>query len=318
MVQQSFSCIPVCLTRIGAHLSLWIHQRIYHNPTFFVQQKVFLQINSGKELATVIKAVKQNITIHAEALRRIGMVVNEKKTEIIVFRRKGVFEPIQIELSPGIAITCTETMRALGVTLDHHLDWFHHVQATRTRILKLLNGMKIIRKKMTLKQSLMVVTSQVFSVLYYASPVWLTPSVSSRIIKEVEKIHFKMLRVVVRDYKQRMSRESISKITQRLPPRIWLRFAAATTLMKIWFNNDPEGLRSSAFANTYTRRRREGLLYGFDDSTHKVGKQITRNWCGSVLSEVKVPWTSEVFNKDRLRTVLKSTFYPMDFIVFNH
>jgi len=178
--------------------------------------------------------------------------------------------------------------------------------------------MKIIRKKMTFKQSLTVVTSQVFSVFYYASPVWLTPSVSSRVIKEVEKIHFKTLRVVVRDYKQRMSRETISRITQRLPPKIWLRFAAATTLMKIWFNNNPERLRLTAFVNTYTKRRRADILFGFDDSTYKVGKQLTRNCCGSVLSEVKVPWTSEMFSKDKLRTVLKSTFYPFDFIVFNH
>jgi len=91
-----------------------------------------------------------------------------------------------------------------------------------------------------------------------------------------------------------------------------------TTLMKIWFNNDPEGLRSSAFVNTYTKMRTDGLLFGFDDSTYRVGKQITRNWCGSILSEVKVPWTGEIFSKDKLRTVLKSTFYPFDFIVFNH
>jgi len=127
-----------------------------------------------------------------------------------------------------------------------------------------------------------------------------------------------MLRVVVRDYKQRMSRETISKITQRLPPGIWLRFAAATTLMKIWFNTDSERLRSTAFVNTYTKRRRGGPLFGFDDSTYRVGKQMTRNWCGSVLSEVKVPWTNEVFSEDKLRTVLKSTFYAFDFIVFNH
>jgi len=80
---------------------------------------------------------------------------------------------------------------------------------------------------------------------------------------------------------------------------LWLRFAAATILMKTWFNNDPERLRSTAFVNTYTKRRKDGLLFGFDDSTYKVGKQLTRNWCGSVLLEVKVPWTNEVFSKDK-------------------
>jgi len=171
---------------------------------------------------------------------------------------------------------------------------------------------------MTFKQSLSVITSQVFSVLYYASPVWLTPSVESRVLKEVEKIHFKALRLVTRDYKQRTSRDYISKVTQRLPPRLWLRFAAASTIMKIWFNGAPARLKSDAFTNTFTKRRHDGLLFGFDDSTFKVGKQITKNWCGSVLSEVKTTWTNMVYSKDRLRTILKSTFYPFDFYVFNH
>jgi len=274
--------------------------------------------NSGRELSEVITAVKHNVKTHAEALRKIGMIVNEKKTEIIMFKRKGLFEPIEIELSPGVSITCSETMRALGVILDYRLNWLPHVQTAKNRVLKLLNGLKIIRKKMTFKQSLMVVTSQVFSVLYYASPVWLTPTTSSSITKEVERIHFKTLRVVVRDYKQRMNKDLISRTTQRLPPKIWLRFAAATTLMKIWFNNAPERLRSEVFVNTYAKNRSEGLLFGFDNSNYKIGKQITKNWSGSVLAEVKVPWTNEVFSKNKLRTVLKSTFYPIDFIVFNH
>jgi len=70
--------------------------------------------------------------------------------------------------------------------------------------------------------------------------------------------------------------------------------------------------------NTYAKSRSKGLLFGFDNSNYKVGKQITKNWSGSVLAEIKVPWTSEVFSKDKIRTVLKSTFYPFDFIVFNH
>jgi len=82
---------------------------------------------------------------------------------------------------------------------------------------------------------------------------------------------------------------------------------------------DPAILRAKVFANTYTKNCRIGLLFGFDDSDYKIGKQMTKNWCRSVLSEVEVPWTSEVLSKDRLRTILIATyFYPHDFIVFSH
>jgi len=32
---------------------------------------------------------------------------------------------------------------------------------------------------------------------------------------------------------------------------------------------------------------------------------------------INVPWTDEILSKDRIRTFLKSTFYPDNFIVFN-
>jgi len=35
-----------------------------------------------------------------------------------------------------------------------------------------------------------------------------------------------------------------------------------------------------------------------------------------VLAEIKVPWTSAVFDKDTVRIMLKATFYPSNFKVF--
>jgi len=91
-----------------------------------------------------------------------------------------------------------------------------------------------------------------------------------------------------------------------------MRFTAASTLMKIWFTGSPERLKTTGFINSC----KDGLLFGFDDSKHKAGRQISKNWCGGVLAKIKVPWTSEIFRKNRLRTILKATFYPHDFIVF--
>jgi len=55
-------------------------------------------------------------------------------------------------------------------------------------------------------------------ILYYGSPVWLTPATGAAVLADVEKLHFKALRIVTRDYRQRTSREVITKKTQRLPP----------------------------------------------------------------------------------------------------
>jgi len=176
-----------------------------------------------------------------------------------------------------------------------------HIKETSNRILRLINGLRIIRRKLNEKQSLTVVTAQVFPILYYVSPVWSTPSIGREIMKDVERLHFKAPRMITLDYKRRRSKEWLTNRIQRLPPNLWLRFAAAKLLMKIWSIGTPPRLRNKVFANTFTKSRKEGLLFGYDISTYKVGKQETKNWCGSILSEIKVPWTSAVYDKDRVR-----------------
>jgi len=57
--------------------------------------------------------------------------------------------------------------------------------------------------------------------------------------------------------------------------------------------------------------------FGFDSSKTKIGRQITRNWCGSVLEQIKVAWSNSQLSNDRIRMLLKSTFYPLNFIAFN-
>jgi len=100
--------------------------------------------------------------------------------------------------------------------------------------------------------------------------------------------------------------------------QLWCQFSAATILMKVWQTGHPSILKDSFFINTYTKSRSPGLLFGFDTSSRKIGRQLTSNWCGGVLSQINVPWTNDLLSKDRIRTLLKSVFYPENFIVFNY
>jgi len=232
-------------------------------------------------------------------------------------QRSGEPEERKIAISSTVTITSVKRMKALGIIIDPKLKWDCHVKELRKKITGIINGLRIIRRKLSFKQAITVVTSQALSILYYASSAWLTPSIGRKEMSSLESIHFKALRVVVKDYRQRISRSLISEKTNRLPPKLWCKFSCAMTLMKIWNNNAPTSLRQSAFANTYLKDRYPGLIYGFDASKTRIGKQVTRNWCGSVLSEIKVPWTNSQLSKDRLRVLLKSTFYPYNYVPFN-
>jgi len=56
-------------------------------------------INRGNNLDEVIYTAKENITAHTEALRNIGMIVNQDKTEIVVMSRAK--EPPNISIDIG-------------------------------------------------------------------------------------------------------------------------------------------------------------------------------------------------------------------------
>jgi len=70
----------------------------------------------------------------------------------------------------------------------------------------------------------------------------------------------------------------------------------------------PVGLRQEAFSNTYQKNRYQGLLFGYDSSVTKVGRQVTKNWCGSVLSEIKVPWTDRQLSKVTNLPLMKKSY----------
>lgn len=133
-----------------------------------------------------------------------------------------------------------------------------------------------------------IVTLQALSILYYTSPAWLTPAIGKKELTSLESIHFKALRVIVCDHRQRMSRDLISVRTNRLPPKLWCQISAASVLMKVWQTGQHSGLRETFFTNAYTKTRSPDLLFGFDTSIRKTGRQITSNWCGGVLSQINV------------------------------
>jgi len=88
------------------------------------------------------------------------------------------------------------------------------------------------------------------------------------------------------DFKQWVSRPIIDGVIWRLPPSLWWKFSTAYLLIKAWQTGLPQGIHSDAFKNCYTKGRALGWQFG---SKIRVG--ITRNWSGSVLLDVRNPWT---------------------------
>jgi len=263
-------------------------------------------ICSGSSPQEAIECLENTVKDHMKALLDSGMVVNESKTEVVHFR-KGKEARINEVLVGNTTMPTLDKMKCLGIIVDAKLTWTQHVHYISNKIKGLMQGLRIIRKKLDFKETLTLVTAQVLSVLYYGCQIWLTPHLLKSEMKKVEGCHYRALRISLKDVRQRMSRDRITQLTKRMPPKTWMRYAACSLAMKIWQHGKPEGLQS-IFENTFRKGRSVGRLYGYDSSATKIGRCVTKNWIVSTLSMIKQPWTESEMNSDQLRIFLKKTF----------
>jgi len=152
-----------------------------------------------EDQGSLVEKIENCLTTHIEALEEIGMKVNEEKTEIILFGKNN--PPVTINVK-GTAVESKASIKALGIVIDKGLTWNDHVSALKKRVVKVIGGIRVIRKKLTKKEAISIVTAQVFSLLYYACCVSLTPALNKKSLRIVESLHFKTLRLVLKDYKQ--------------------------------------------------------------------------------------------------------------------
>jgi len=130
-------------------------------------------------------------------------------------------------------------------------------------------------------------------------------------MRKLESLHFRSLRLVIRDHKQQVYREWVTASTRRIPPRSWLKFGAAILDLKTWGNNTPwANLYDSMLVNQYSKNRSPGLLFGYDPSKSTIGRAATRNWIGLAIGQIKQEWTNRPLNNDQIRVIQKKTFTP--------
>jgi len=241
------------------------------------------------------------------------MVVNHSKTEIVNFC--GPYsrdDPILTLKVDGCEVATLEKLKVLGVTFDKSLSWRAHVDELKKKIATVQGGIKLIRRKLNFKQTLVIVTAQALCILYYAAVVWLTPHIAKSELKRIESMHYHCVRLTIRDYRQRVSRNVVDKVTKRLPPHLWTRYSVCSLMMNLKMQGKPVNLLNSLSSNLYTKGHKEGRLFGYDSSKTNQGKQMTHNWIGQVLGNVDESWTNRILNNDQIRVLVKKYLYPKE------
>jgi len=102
------------------------------------------------------------------------------------------------------------------------------------------------------------------------------------------------------------------------PLKLWCKFAAgASALMNLWQHNCLADLRDEAFSNTFQKSKYPGSTFWLwqckveDQKT--ANKKLVRKCF--ITSESRLDLLNTL--KRRIRVILKSTFYPHNFVTFN-
>jgi len=257
---------------------------------------------SADELEDLKRKVKAVSTTHSNFLRKIGMIVNAEKTELVIFQKELVEENFEFD---GKLIKSKSAMKALGITFQHNLKWDIHVQNVVSKISPKLTVLKSSRKNMTTDQFLTVATSQLFSIMYYGSQVWMNSTLTSDLWKKLKAIHYKILRVANRDYRNRISKRTLDLKHKRATPKMWSDYATTSLVIKVFRDRCPEYLYENLKTTCYQTRRMPQAGRFFDNSKGKIGKHRL----GSRLAMMDgLQWYDKNWNNDQIRIRLKEHF----------
>jgi len=256
-------------------------------------------IIAAKDMEDLKAKTKTISTRHVNYLQRLGMVVNTTKTEIVIFNKNPMEEIFEIHTSQ---VKSQSSMKALGVVFQHNLKWDLHVQNLIKRANPKLSVLKKIRKNLDMTQFLKIATSQIFSILYYASPVWLNSTCSQALWDRLKSFHYRVLRAATCDYKRRKPRVLLDKKCKRATPQMWGAYSTYSLVLKIIRDRYPKYLYDQLSTTLYTESRKPLIGKFYDNSKGKVGKH--RLECR--LTALKdLEWYGLELSNDAIRTSLK-------------
>jgi len=260
---------------------------------------------SAKTINEVKEKLVHNMSAHNNFLRNIGMVTNVSKTELIYFSRKEIIkDPIIVD---NMTINPGEHLKVLGVVFSHNLTWDKQVNNIVTKAKLVLSKLRFLTKFLNKKEMLKVATSHLFGMTYYGSQTWLTELTTFNQWKKLNAIHYRALRICLKDFKNKISKAQLNAELKRATPLQWMKFSNTKLAINLALMGD---------RTTRLGRRLQGCMYindrcpgrgiTMDTSRLKIGRNSFLNRL-NCLREVNFDWTTGIC-PHRLRVELKKTF----------
>jgi len=95
--------------------------------------------------------------------------------------------------------------------------------------------------------------------------------------RQLDSLHFRLLRTACRDYNYSKSRVELTKVCKRATPSEWSKFATATRVVKTLRDKQPKVLAELLDMTLFEEPHKPGIGKFYDGSRTKWGRQLLQN-----------------------------------------
>jgi len=140
--------------------------------------------------------------------------------------------------------------------------------------------------------------------MYFGSEIWLNELTAARSWRFLNSLHYKALRVIVKDPKNLISKVDLNASIKRATPRQWSLYSTAKLAINLMNGSTPMGMRLKE--KCYINDRIPGRGSIPDTSRLKIGRYSFTNRL-QCQKKIDFDWCTGI-SKDSLRINLKKCF----------
>ena len=264
--------------------------------TLFADDNYALVWNKSK--ADIVLAMQTKLELITSWLRDSGLKVNENKTEVCLFHRKD--QPLITLTLNGNILKSKDNMNVLGVAFDCKLNWQIQVQKVITKAKSNLHAIQLIRNHFTKKETLQLITSNYYSVLYYNSEIWHLPSLSNITKKQLLSASAQPLKMCTHSYDQSISFITLHTLNNRATPDKMIKYKTSLLLHKIVNNNEMSLEWQQLFFNQNFNQRNNRANFR-DLSKYRIGKNLITNRLNILNNKIPYDWFNESIQSFKIK-----------------
>ena len=262
-------------------------------------------IRWNKCMEALITDMEKSLEAITKWLKESGLKVHTDKTEICLFHRNDK-APIEIMLN-GTHITSKPNMKVLGITFDSKLQWHNQVANTINKSRSALHSIKIIRKYFTKEETLKLLTSNFYSILYYNSEIWNTPSLNVKLKQNLLSASANALKICTPSYHSFMSINKLHIVNNRATPTQMSQYKLALTMFTV-FNTQEPILDWVDLNFQQTFNQRNTTLNFVNTANYKIGLNSLCNRFTCVNNKIEQSWLN--LSKESFKVRCKNIFFP--------